>query len=1314
MHDCFWATLGQLFMIFLGHERVFNKNKIEIMKNIYTLFFILLVFAGYSGNPKGHSTITNDLQNYLSQKSDNELIRVNIRMKDQLNLSSQLADFKGLSKDMRRSTVVNELKAFAASSQSSLLSFLGQQSSQNYKSRYQFWIANVVTCYVSESLLQQLAGRQDIASIDIDEERNLLEKESDPVALPPNDKSVNEITYNVLKVNADDVWAEGYTGEGIIVSVIDVGVNYNHNDLTDHMWQSTDYPNHGYDFYNNDDDPMDDNGHGTHCAGTVAGDGTAGSQTGMAPDALIMACKVLDSGGYGHESDVWAGIEFSVAHGADIISMSLGWPHSSNPDRYTWRNTLDNALAAGMVASIAAGNEGGSVTNPDDVRTPGDCPPPWLNPEQTLTGGISAVVCIGATDASDNIADFSSRGPSTWETIDPYNDYPYNPEMGLLRPDVSAPGVDIKSCDASNINGYTMMSGTSMATPCTAGVMALLMSKNPNLSPEDISMTLETTAVDLGDPGKDNVFGAGRIDALNAIDNTSEQGPTYESYSLNDPNANGEVEAGESISMTVSLINASDFDYSNVDVTITCSSPYISMTDSLENYGDFASGQSVAVNDAFAFNVSEDMPGLESLRFDISATDGIEIWGSHFVITSFGPKLYIGSMSIDDAGGNANGRLDPGETATIYIDVYNDGQVDAQNVEMSLTNGDNSLNFENTSFTIDAIAAATTAQASFVVTVDENANIGEEVSFIVDMLSGAYTDAKEFSLVVGLFIEDWETGDFSQFDWSFSGGDWFVTDADPYEENYCSQSYAISDNGQTSLEIDYEVGAAGTLSFFKKVSSETNFDFLKFYIDGAEQGSWSGEVDWSMESYDIGVGQHTFKWIYSKDGSVSVGSDAAWVDYIVFPPMAFPSINMDSEAEICEGQQYTGTAQADNYLSLEWSTTGDGIFDDATALNPIYTPGTQDIENTQLVLSLTAIGTNGSVSSSLSLHISPIVLDAPLAPQGPNTLCVNGGDQSYHSSINYGEVLIWQLNPETAGTINSIADSAMVTWADDFVGQAEISLKKTNPCAESEFSEPLIVNVNPLPEMVINENMEACYGQNVLATAELSGTAPWTISIDGVGELQADESPYTISWMAYQDSSFIILSVADANACVNDAQHLISVVVNESPTVYLGADTSICMNHQITLDAANDGASFLWSTDETTQTIVADSSGLDANNEKTISVVVTNEYNCSTEDEMLISFQDCSGIDELSSIDYVKVYPNPNHGQFELSLESLAHQTIHLQIRNLLGVMVYQEDIKVNKGNIKHSIDISNLAPQTYLLMIKTDEGQVIQRLVVE
>jgi subtilisin family serine protease len=494
------------------------------MKKIILLLLISFAISGFANSSAESDKLTRDLTVLLTQTDENELIPINIVLLEKYPTAELFKQSRRLLPENRRDFVKSELKTFSSQSQSDLQNYLLEKAQLNKVIEgHNFWITNVISCSATKEIIHELNQRSDIESIDHDEIRYMLfENETAAPAEPNLSRGTAEITNNVIKVNAPAVWDLGYTGQGVVVAVLDVGVNYNHVDLKDHMWEHPDYPNHGYDFAYNDNDPMDDNGHGTHCAGTVAGDGTGGSQTGMAPDALIMALKVLNEGGGGQESDSWEAIEFTVDYGGDIMSMSIGWMHSFNPARATWRNALDNALAAGVVAAIAAGNDGGSISNPDDVRTPGDCPPPWLNPDQTLTGGISACVCVGATDNNDNLASFSSIGPSSWETISPYNDYPFSPELGLLRPDVSAPGVNIKSCNAFNVNGYTTMSGTSMATPGVAGVMALLLSKVPGLSPETIDIALETTAVDLGTPGKDNRFGAGRIDALEALNNLIE------------------------------------------------------------------------------------------------------------------------------------------------------------------------------------------------------------------------------------------------------------------------------------------------------------------------------------------------------------------------------------------------------------------------------------------------------------------------------------------------------------------------------------------------------------------------------------------------------------------------------------------------------------------------------------------------------------------------------------------------------------------------------------------------------------------------
>ena len=189
------------------------------------------------------------------------------------------------------------------------------------------------------------------------------------------------------------------------------------------------------------------------------------------------------------------------------------------------RQACDNTLAAGVVAAVCAGNSRQIqmlTPVPHNIWSPGDCPPPHLHADQLVNaGGTSCVICVGAVDNNDALGGFSSEGPSTWTDVSPYNDYPYvsnsTTSIGLIRPDVCAPGVNIKSLDYTTTNGYCLKSGTSMATPLVAGTIALMLSKDPELTPVQIDEILERTAIPLSEH-KSNDFGSGRIDALAAVE----------------------------------------------------------------------------------------------------------------------------------------------------------------------------------------------------------------------------------------------------------------------------------------------------------------------------------------------------------------------------------------------------------------------------------------------------------------------------------------------------------------------------------------------------------------------------------------------------------------------------------------------------------------------------------------------------------------------------------------------------------------------------------------------------------------------------
>ncbi|MBN2805403.1 MAG: S8 family serine peptidase, partial [Prolixibacteraceae bacterium] len=248
-------------------------------------------------------------------------------------------------------------------------------------------------------------------------------------------QAIDDESNQVIK--ADSVRQQyGVTGKGVVIGIIDTGIDYNHPDLSNGKVIG------GYDFVNEDDDPMDDHGHGTHCAGIAAANGPG--LTGVAPDAKLMAVKVLDEWGNGWDSDIIAGIEYAVDpdgnpatdDGADIISMSLGG--SGNPDD-PMSAAVDNAFNKGVLSIVAAGNNGAFFS----IGSPGCA-------KEALT--------VGASDNIGERAFFSSAGPVMMSYA--------------LKPNVLAPGVDIYSSVPGG--NYESWNGTSMATPHVAGAAALL------------------------------------------------------------------------------------------------------------------------------------------------------------------------------------------------------------------------------------------------------------------------------------------------------------------------------------------------------------------------------------------------------------------------------------------------------------------------------------------------------------------------------------------------------------------------------------------------------------------------------------------------------------------------------------------------------------------------------------------------------------------------------------------------------------------------------------------------------------------------
>jgi len=253
------------------------------------------------------------------------------------------------------------------------------------------------------------------------------------------------------------------------------------------------------------------------------------------------------------------------------------------------------------------------------------------------------------------------------------------------------------------------------------------------------------------------------------------------------------------------------------------------------------------------------------------------------------PDLQLVGTLIDDGG---DGVLDPGETAWLTLELYNAGNQPASGTIGTLATTSPQVTLLDAAGnwgTINPDANVWNSGDPFQLQVDAGCPVGEALPFTLALTAGDYSTELDFALTVGLQIEDFESGDFTQYDWEMSGyAPWIITGS-PYEGVFCAQSGDIGNNQTTSLSLTAEVAAPGNISFQYKVSSEATYDFLRFYIDGAQQASWSGEAGWTEFSTAITSGVHTLTWTYYKDGSQSDGSDCGWIDYIVFPPLAPPT-----------------------------------------------------------------------------------------------------------------------------------------------------------------------------------------------------------------------------------------------------------------------------------------------------------------------------------------------------------------------------------------------------------------------------------------
>ncbi len=546
----------------------------------------------------------------------------------------------------------------------------------------------------------------------------------------------------------------------------------------------------------------------------------------------------------------------------------------------------------------------------------------------------------------------------------------------------------------------------------------------------------------------------------------------YENHTLNDDslgNGNGNAEYNEQVFINLSMVNYGNDDANDVNVTISSTCSDLVIEDATDIFDTININEVVTNQNGFLIHLNDDIEDLTNMCFNIVAIDSQDsIWESEFEIIANAPKLTPLNLLIDDSNfGNNNGRLDPGETATIKIKTSNTGHCIAYNVVASLLSYNPYITVLSGDTTITALSTFGAVYPEFSVVVDDDAPEGILAEMKYQLTSGGYFVEKIYYPKVGLILEDWETGNFNKYNWQ-SDGDlpWVINNSYPYEGNYDVLSGAIGNNQSSEFWIQYQVMSADTISFQKKVSSEPDFDNLKFYIDNVLQDEWSGtSQSWTRESYTVNPGMRKFRWVYEKDYSQTGGADKAWVDYIELPVMMTTTVYAGPDNNVCESNLFQCLGSATNFDTISWETSGSGFFNNPQSLNATYEPSDDDLIAGDVNLSLNLIDVDGIPASDTMFLAFNYLPEAATIPVGPESVDLQITSQSNYEvdPIAGAETYSWVIYPLDAGVIVGTGTEGTVTWNNQYEGEAWIKTTAINNCGIGEYSDSLLVIIsNPV------------------------------------------------------------------------------------------------------------------------------------------------------------------------------------------------------------------------------------------------------------
>ncbi len=357
-------------------------------------------------------------------------------------------------------------------------------------------------------------------------------------------------------------------------------------------------------------------------------------------------------------------------------------------------------------------------------------------------------------------------------------------------------------------------------------------------------------------------------------------------YTLNDTDR--KMDFSESHTMNILLKNSGNTAANNIIANLSCDKPeYVNITDSVETIDVLMGNADINLSNAFAFEISDDVPNNTIVNFTVTITNGSDTWTYDYDATIYAPDFSVIDAVLEDASGD--GKIEAGESAMISFTVKNSGNSAVENVEFSVLCPTMDFYYDENKTVIKHLPETETFTYTFSFRLDEmlpDANY----ELILSTASGKYVSYESYYIVVGGKEETFETGDFSAFDWQFIGnGSWAIDSVSPYQGNYCAKASYKNYGGWMKLLIEVEFLNDAEISFYKKISSTKTIVYqnaLYFNVDDFCFDDWCGELDWSKSTYKIEKGKHVLDWQFQRIVVMDENEEYAMIDNIMFPPDA--------------------------------------------------------------------------------------------------------------------------------------------------------------------------------------------------------------------------------------------------------------------------------------------------------------------------------------------------------------------------------------------------------------------------------------------